>query len=61
MLLVVAKGVVVVVVAVVIGVKKGVAVWKGIHILLITEFLQEEEEEEEAAAVCSCFGAAQQR
>jgi hypothetical protein len=42
-------------------VKKGGAVWKGIHILLITEFLQEEEEEEEAAAVCSCFGAAQQR
>ncbi len=41
--------------------KKGGAVWKGIHILLITEFLQEEEEEEEAAAVCSCFGAAQQR
>jgi hypothetical protein len=46
-------------------VKKGGAVWKGIHILLITEFLQEEEEEEEEeeaeAAVCSCFGAAQQR
>ncbi len=43
--------------------KKGGAVWKGIHILLITEFLQEEEEEEEEAeaAVCSCFGAAQQR
>jgi hypothetical protein len=45
-------------------VKKGGVVWKGIHILLITEFLQEEEEEEEEAAeaaVCSCFGAAQQR
>jgi hypothetical protein len=44
-------------------VKKGGVFWKGIHILLITEFLQEEEEEEEAAeaAVCSCFGAAQQR
>jgi hypothetical protein len=45
-------------------VKKGGGVWKGIHILLITEFLQEEEEEEEEeaeAAVCSCFGAAQQR
>jgi hypothetical protein len=43
-------------------VKKGGGVWKGIHILLITEFLQEEEEEEEAeAAVCSCFGAAQRR
>ncbi len=44
--------------------KKGGVVWKGIHILLITEFLQEEEEEEEEAAeaaVCSCFGAAQQR
>ncbi len=42
--------------------KKGGGVWKGIHILLITEFLQEEEEEEEAeAAVCSCFGAAQRR
>jgi len=47
-------------------VKKGGVVWKGIHILLITEFLQQEEEEEEEeeaaeAAVCSCFGAAQQR
>jgi len=44
-------------------VKKGGFVWKGIHILLITEFLQEEEEEETAAeaAVCFCFGAAQQR
>lgn len=40
--------------------KKGGVVWKGIHILLITEFLQEEEEAAEAA-VCSCFGAAQQR
>jgi hypothetical protein len=42
-------------------VKKGGGVWKGIHILLITEFLQEEEEEEAEAAVCSCFGAAQRR
>ncbi len=47
--------------------KKGGAVWKGIHILLITEFLQQEEEEEEEeeaeaeSAVCSCFGAAHQR
>ncbi len=41
--------------------KKGGGVWKGIHILLITEFLQEEEEEEAEAAVCSCFGAAQRR
>jgi hypothetical protein len=44
-------------------VKKGGPVWKGIHILLITDFLQEEEEEEEEeeGAVRSCFGAAQQR
>ncbi len=41
--------------------KKGGGVWKGIHILLMTECVQEEEEEEAEAAVCSCFGAAQRR